>query len=346
MTAPQLPLSGAPDTLVGPAAEEPEERRRRRKAILLLILLLSLVVLIGLAIWYLLFRQPVPIPGIPQTQVPHYNTAYTGLSRPMGVAVSAGGDRIYVSQTESSRTAVVLDGSGNKIADMLPPVSTGSEHTPVYVARDPLTGEVYITDRSTGAIYIYDSNGTYQRAFQPLVERPGWAPLGLSFDKAGNLFVTDLGTAPQQVVEFDRKGVVVQVFGATDQLSFPNGVAVDDNGFVYVTDSNNGRLMVYDKSGKLTAQVGRGAGEGNLGLPRGVVTDAHGHVFVADSSGQAVFVFGQLQSGKSRLDYLGSFGIQGSGDGQFTFPNGATVDGSGRIYVTDSANGRVQVWNY
>jgi DNA-binding beta-propeller fold protein YncE len=346
MTASDFSTDGATELPVAAQAESPEERRRRRKIIALLILLASLIGLIGLAIWYLLFRQPVPIPGIPQTQVPHFNVAFDGLERPMGVAVTPTGDRMYVSQTENSRVAVVLDGSGNKLSEMLPPVSTGSEHTPVYVARDPVTGEVYVSDRSTGAIYIYDPTGAYQRQFQPAVERPGWAPLGVAFDKAGNLYATDLGTAPQQVVEFDRTGNVLVVFGANDGLSFPNGVAIDDAGYVYVTDSNNGRLLVYDPTGKLSGQVGRGAGEGNLGLPRGVVVDTHGHVFVVDSSGQAVFVFGQLAAGKSQLDYLGSFGSQGSNDGEFSFPNGAAVDGSGRIYVTDSSNGRVQLWNY
>jgi hypothetical protein len=39
-----------------------------------------------------------------------------------------------------------------------------------------------------------------------------------------------------------------------------------------------------------------------------------------------------------------AFGSNGAGPGQFVFPRGLCVDGAGRIYVADSANARVQVW--
>ena len=50
-----------------------------------------------------------------------------------------------------------------------------------------------MTDRPTGAIYIYDRDGRYQRTFRPAAAIEGWQPLGLAFDAAGNLYVTDLG---------------------------------------------------------------------------------------------------------------------------------------------------------
>jgi DNA-binding beta-propeller fold protein YncE len=332
-----------------PGTDEEQPRRRRRKIILLLLLGGALIGLLLLALWYLLFRQPiVPLPVIPgQTIMPGYLTSVYGTRRPMGVAVSSSGDRIYVGETEGDATARVFDGQGNQLGLMQPPTSTGAEHTPVYLALDPVNGEVYVTDRPTGSIYIYDRDGAYQRTFRPAVAMQGaWQPLGIAFDAAGNLYVTDVSVTPQRVLVFDRTGTLTRTIGEDANLSFPNGIAVDASGNVYVTDSNNGRLVVFGTDGKVLAQVGRGVGEGNLGLPRGIGIDGQGRVYIADSTGQAVYVYGVVKAGETRLEFLGSFGSEGVENGQFQFPNGLALDARGRVYVTDSSNDRVQLWSY
>ena len=72
--------------------------------------------------------------------------------------------------------------------------------------------------------------------------------------------MTDLA-GTQRVLKFDPTGNARPDASApTEGLIFPNGVAVDKDGRVYVTDSNNGRLLVFDASGALVAKIGRGAG--------------------------------------------------------------------------------------
>jgi sugar lactone lactonase YvrE len=158
--------------------------------------------------------------------------------------------------------------------------------------------------------------------------------------------VVDIGGAAPMVQVIDRTATVVRTMGEADKLAFPNGLAVDKDGNVYLADSNNGRLMVYGSDGSARAQVGRGSGEGNLGLPRGVAVDGAGRVFVGDATGQGVFVFRAPTSDERRLDFIGFFGGEGTGDGQFEFPNGVAVDGRGRVYVADTVNDRAQVWSY
>jgi DNA-binding beta-propeller fold protein YncE len=327
-------------------AQEPPARKKRKIAVLLLLLLLF-AALLGLAIWYLLFRQPVPLPTIPgQVVMPAYATAFYGADRPMDVATNAAGDRLYVGETSGEKIARVLDGQGNELGRMEPPLSTGADHAPVYLAVNPLTTEVYVTDRPTGSIYVYNADGKYQRTFGPPEGLASWQPLGLWFDKAGNLFVTDVAGTPQVVREFDPTGKPVRTFGDAAGMSFPNDVATDSRGNVYVTDSNNGRLLVFSPDGTLVAQVGRGSGKGNLGLPRGVAVDGQDRVYVVDASGQQVFVYDGFKEGAARLDYLASFGTEGVSNGAFAYPNGIAVDGRGRLYVADSANNRVQLWSY
>jgi DNA-binding beta-propeller fold protein YncE len=345
------PIPGAdatpPDGLGAADVEEAPPEKRRRKLLILLLLLAGFVMLLGLAIWYLLFRQPIPIPTIPgETIMPGYVTSVYGVSRPMGVAVTAAGDRIYVGATAGDQTALIFDATAHEVAKLLPPTSTGSSHVPVYVALNPLTGDVYVSDRPTASIYVYDAQGTYLRAFTPSAEITGWQPLGVSFDAAGNLYVTDVGQVPNVVREFDSSGKQLRVLGEDAGLSFPNAVAIDNAGFAYVTDSNNGRLLVFAQDGSVVAKVSRGVGEGNLGLPRGVAIDSQGRVYVVDTSAHSVSVYGQYKEGEARLEFLGSFGTQGVADGAFSYPNSIAVDGRGRLYIADSSNNRVQLWSY
>ena len=162
---------------------------------------------------------------------------------------------------------------------------------PVWVAIDPLTSEVYVSDRPTGSIYVYNRDGAYQRTLTLAKPIEGWQPVGIAFDKDGLLYVVDLAGPSPMVEVFDRTANLVRTIGEASQMSFPNGVAVDKDGNVYVADSNNGRLLVFDTAGGLRAQVGRGSGQGNLGLPRGVAVDGGGKVFVGDATGQGLFVF-------------------------------------------------------
>jgi tripartite motif-containing protein 71 len=343
MTAEGLPLP--PEAVEG----QPEEGqpRRRRKAILLLLLVGLLAMLATIALWYLIFRQPItPIPVIPVSQLPAYSTSIYGASGPSGVAVTPSGDRIYVIQSSGEKTGIVFDASGNKIGMMGPPESTGATHAAVYAAVDPLTGEVYVSDRTTGTIYVYDRDGAYQRELTLAVPRPGWQPLGLAFDKEGLLYVTDLSGPFQKVLVIDRTARVVRTIGENDQLNFPNGIFVDGSGEVFLTDSNNGRLLVFDATGAVRAQVGRGTGEGNLGLPRGLAVDGSSRVFLADATGHGLFVYRAPTPDSQRLEFLGFVGGQGVADGQFQYPNSVAVDARGRVYVADTFNDRVQIWSY
>ena len=274
MTAsPTVPeAQSMPDTAAVPpvlAGDEPPAGRRR-KLFLLLFLLLLLAALLGLTGWYLLFRQPLAmlptIPVVPgEAVMPGYVTTIYGAQRPMDVAVNAAGDRIYSSETAGDNTARVFDAQGNELAKLLPPVSTGSDHVPVYLAVNPVTSEVYVSDRPTSTIYIYDAAGTYQRAFTPPAEAEGWQPLGMTFDATGNLYVTDVGSTPNRVWVIDPAGKVLRTIGEDGGLAFPNDVAVDAAGYTYVTDSNNGRLLVHGPDGLLRATVSRGTGDRQAG---------------------------------------------------------------------------------
>jgi tripartite motif-containing protein 71 len=344
-----VPEDGAPDgpDTLTPGAEEPLPGRRRRALLILLLGLLGVFLLF--AGWYLISRKPItenPLPGVIIENLPHYSFSVYGVTAPTGVAVTADGSRIYATQTEGDPQVIAFDGSGKQVASLKPPATTGSEHVPVYVVVNPTNGDVYVSDRPAAAIYIYSAEGLYLRAFNPGPALNGWQPLGMAFDAKGYLFVTSVGAPFQAVHEFGPDGAFVRTFGSPGEFSFPNGVSVDANEYVYVADSSNGRLVVFDGGGVQRAAINRGSREGDLGLPRGTAVDDSNRVYVVDLTANAVQIYHAFRTEDRQPKYIGRFGVQGSGDGEFGYPNSVAVDGRGRVYVTDRVNNRVQVWSY
>jgi len=343
----ELDELGQPPTTRPPAPPvEPGKHRRRR--ILAWILVAALLVFGALAGWYLLNRKPLSeLPGLETGKAPTYKTSLYGVDSPLGVAVSPDGERLYVSQSGTEAAAFVLDRNGKKIAELKPP-GRGGYHIPVYLTVSPVNGDVYVGDRGSGAIYIYAADGTYRSTFTPKGKVGAFSPLGLAVAGDGTVYVADAaGSKPadHRILVFSKDGTLIRTLGK-GKLNFPNAVVVRDDGAVYVTDSNNARVVGFDKSGKETTLLSRGIGEGDLGLPRGMTIDDKGRLFVVDTTDHMVRLYATSPSPTTVPVYIASIGDQGVQDGQFMYPNGVAADARARIYVTDRQNNRIQVWGY
>ena len=348
-TPPEAPevsatLDESNDADAGLPTEMSNKRKRRIAALTIALLILGL-----LFAWYLLNRKPLTaLPGLNDTKMPHYEMSIYGATKPLGVAVTPSGDRIYVTESNGTRMVRVYDRAGKQVDTLKPPASTGPDHLPMYVAIDPTTQDVYVSDRVTASIYIYDANGKYLRTFAPKGNLGAkWAPLALTFGPDGRLYVTDINgttTKTHRVVVFGPDGTLVHSMG-TPGLSFPNGIVVDSHGNIEVSDSNNSRLVVFNVAGKTLAMIASGVGEGDLGMPRGTAVDDSGRLYVVDTSDHNVKVYNVGDSGSTPA-YVGLFGTEGQLDGTFEFPNGIATDTRAHIYVTDRENNRVQVWGY
>ena len=130
----------APPEPPGPVPPVDEAKRRRRRIILAVVLAL-LVLLVGLFTWYLLNRKPLSeLPGLSEARLPTYKTSFYDVAKPLGVAVSPDGSRIYATQSGSPATTLVFDRDGAKVGELIPPAKPETLHVPVYVAVDPSTG--------------------------------------------------------------------------------------------------------------------------------------------------------------------------------------------------------------
>ncbi|MGA8489021.1 MAG: 6-bladed beta-propeller [Terriglobales bacterium] len=121
-----------------------------------------------------------------------------------------------------------------------------------------------------------------------------------------------------------------------------SNVALDRDGNVYVTDTMNNRVEIFDADGNFISQFGKhGDGPGYFARPKGIAVDCDGHIWVADQYQDRVEVFnreGQL------LTYIGD--VHASGLGQFKALVGIAIDKQNRVFTTEQYPGRMQMFRY
>ena len=322
-----------------------------RKTIMLMVTLalltLSLVAVAVTGSLYVAGRDAatsaLPVVSVGATvQAPPYQLSIiANASRPLGVAVNAAGDRIYVTESAGSRETKVFDREGKLLGSLAPPDTDSASRNPIYVAVNA-DGRVYISDRLRRTIDIYSTDGAYEGNLAP-PQGEDWSPLGLSFDEEGNLVVTDISKGNHRVLVVNPQGEKVLEFGkegkGPGELSFPNAaLRLNQDRFV-VSDSNNWRLAVFDGEGRFQFNVG-----GGMALPRGLAYDANtGRLYVVDTSNHRIVAY---EAQGDRFRQLFTAGSEGVGDGEFEFPNGIALDSNRRLYITDRENNRVGVWGY
>lgn len=159
-------------------------------------------------------------------------------------------------------------------------------------------------------------------------------------------------------------------FGKNDNLNLPHNVGTDKDGNIYVADTANKRILIFDSAGKPLRKFGD---PNQFAAPTGVsVAEDNGDIYVTDRLLNKVFIFNS--KGKPKKDFymhaplaslvvkdkvyvatfstifitdragkvIQKYGTRGRNPGQFDFPNGITVDAKGNMYVSDLNNLRVQ----
>ncbi len=259
---------------------------------------------------------------------------------PMGLAVSDDGQRLYVS--DFARLAVFVFDFGQKTFTKI-----GEDERlarPVGLALDAQE-QLYVVEQEKKGVSVFNRQGKrVQFTTHPSLERP----TGIALDRErARIYLADTShtKSEQHTVKiFNLSGELLGTIGGEKgegpgQFLFPTYLAVDPGGNLYVTDTLNSRVQVFDPDGKYVKSFGqRGTAWGMFDKPKGVALDGFGNVYVVDSGWSNVQIFNQ------KGQVLLFFGGRGPIPGMLKNPTAIAIDGNNRIYVADYLNHRVEVY--
>lgn len=252
------------------------------------------------------------------------------MTQPYGLAMDTL-DRLYVADTF---------GQAVHVFDL-----RNGRYSSIRVEGESLIGVAVLGDR----LLVTDSTGG--RLICLTLEGKRLWTLGreAGFDRPTGLAATGdrvyvVDTLAHRVVVVSATGAVLGRFGShggePGQFNFPTNIAVGPDGRLYVTDSMNFRVQIFDPSGKFLSLFGHlGDGSGDFSRPKGIGIDSDGNIYVVEGLHDVVQIFDE------KGQFLLAFGGSGTGDGEFWLPAGLAIHDD-RIYVSDSSNRRVQVFDY
>ncbi len=247
-------------------------------------------------------------------------------------------NRLRVLITEPTTQRVhILDFANRKYSHI--DVTRGDRMSFPYAIAVDAENSIYITDLKRGRIAIYTAEGKFIKYIgdfkgEGLFENPR----SIAIDRAsGRIYLAD--TTRNFILILDHDGKTLAQIGKRGggngpaQFNEPTEIAVYENE-VFVLDRQNARIQVLNPDGNFRRQfklAGAGARDAN-----GMAFDSQGRLFVPGLNWVEVFNRqGQL---------LFRFGQSGDQPGEFQMPQDVCADSKDRLYVMDSGNRRIQVF--
>jgi sugar lactone lactonase YvrE len=285
------------------------------------------------------------------------------LSYPVAVAVDANGN-LFIADRYNNRIRMV--NSGGIITTLIAaPISD-----PRGVGVDN-AGNVFVSDSGNNRVRMISPGGAvttvaggaagFSGDGGPATASRLALPIQVAADGTGNIFIADRGN--YRVRRVSAGGIIDTVAGTSDdgrsaslaQLNFPNVIAVDGAGNLFIADTDSQRIRVVNSDGVITTIAGNGswgfsgdngaAVSAQLNYPAAIAVDAAGNLFITDTNNHRI----RKITPNGTISTVVGNGRQGSGgDGgpasraAMNYPRGIAVDGTGNLYIADTDNHRIR----
>lgn len=211
--------------------------------------------------------------------------------------------------------------------------------SPVGVALDR-DGNLYVTDAQLSALFKFDPKGELIATLDGKGNL--MRPAGIAVTSKGEKIVADMKA--NKIFLFGKDDTYKGELPGKDfpgEMNMPTYVAVDRNDNVFVTDSLNFAIRVFDHNGRYVRSQGEaGDTPGFFARPKGLALDSDNHLYVLDA------IFGNFQIFNQSGQLLLYVGQEGSLPGEMMLPSGIFIDKYDRIYVADTFNHRIQIFQY
>ncbi|HWR15675.1 MAG TPA: SMP-30/gluconolactonase/LRE family protein [Terriglobales bacterium] len=283
------------------------------------------------------------VSGIATGQAPGSGKARWQLVVPNGIAVDSKG-RVYIADSKVRAIFIVNMETGEY--EMIKNGVEARFQWVLGLAIDD-SDRLFVSDSGMRRVLVFDPQRKVEGSIAEGLHDPG----GLAIDNENRLlYVTDAEQDLVLVYDADPPYKLLRKIGTPGlkhtstkpgEFSKPTGVAVDQDGNLFVADTWNNRIEVFDSEGNFIRTFGRaGDGPGYFARPKGVSIDADGHVWVADAMQDRVQVF----TPEGRL--LIWMGGHGKLPGQFESLANVYVDKDNRVITTEQFAGRAQMFRY
>jgi len=265
------------------------------------------------------------------------------LGQPYGIAIDSKG-KVYVADARVG--AIFIFNTETRALEMIKNKIDAHFMRIVGLAMDD-NDRLFVTDPGLKHVLVFNA----QHKAEDVITEGMVEPSMVAIDIQNRLlYVSDISL--DQILVYDADTYkLLRKMGTTGHnhelttpgdFAKPTGVAVDKDGNLYVADTLNDRIEVFDADGQFLRTWGKnGDGPGYFARPKGVTVDSDGHIWVADGMQDRVQVFtneGQL------LIALGGHGLL---PGQFqALVNIAADNRRNRIYTSEISPGRIQEFRY
>ncbi len=225
--------------------------------------------------------------------------------------------------------------------ERLSPIHIGS---PAAVAVDN-SENIYVASSDHNRLYIYDKNGKQLKSLSGLAN-----PISITVSDEKKIFIGNDGRKNVEVYS-DNLTMLYKLGQGDGEFTQPNAIAVDGNGNVYVADSKDNKIKIYNADGSYDFSFGiAGNSDGQFNFPSSIaISKATQELIIPDrplvQSRTGLYHGARIQVFDMNGNFRRKFASYGQGDGMLIRPHAVNVDPGGRIYVTDVVEGIVQIFN-